>query len=168
MKRILVPIDDSPNAMFAIRHIVRQFLSDSAMELHLLNVQAPFSQHIAQFSSRRSRQETHREQAELALAPARKKLDEHSIPYAVHYEIGDSAKAITETARRLRCDEILMSTGRKSALARLIEDSVAIRVLELSTVPVELIPGAPMTKLERFGLPAALAAAAAALVAAID
>ena len=168
MKRILIPVDGSETSMFGVRHVVQQFMADSAMEIHLLNVQPPFSQDISQFSSRRSRQELHREQADAALVDARKALDAHSIPYAVHYAVGDSAHVISDTAARLHCDEIVLSTARKNSLTRLVEGSVAMHVVELSTVPVELVPGPEMTKLERFGIPAALAAAAAAMIAAID
>jgi nucleotide-binding universal stress UspA family protein len=168
MKRILIPVDGSNTSMFAVRRVVKQFMADSAMEIHLLNVQPAFSRDIAQFSSRRSRQELHREQSDAALAAARKELDSHSIPYAVHYAVGDSAQVIADTAARLHCDEIVMSTGRKNALTRLVEGSVAVRVVELSPVPVALVPGPEMSNLERFGIPAAIAAAAAAVIAAID
>ena len=168
MKRILIPVDGSNTSMFGVRHVVQHFMADTAMEIHLLNVQQPFSEDIAQFSSKRNRQEFHREQSDAALVAARKALDAHSIPYAVHYAVGDSAQLIADTAARLHCDEIVMSTARKNALTRLVEGSVAVRVVELSTVPVEMVPGPEMTKLERFGIPAAIAAGAAALIAAID
>lgn len=168
MKRILIPVDGSPTSMYGVRHVVKQFVADTAVEIHLLNVQAPFSRDVARFSSRRSRQELHRDQSDASLAAARKELDAHSIPYAVHYAVGDSAQAITDAAARLHCDEIVMSTGRKNALTRLVQGSVAVRVLELSPVPVRVVPGSEMSNLERFGIPAAIAAAAAALIAAID
>jgi nucleotide-binding universal stress UspA family protein len=138
------------------------------MEVHLLNVQTPFSADIAHFSSRRSRHDYHREQAEKALGPAREMLDRFSIPYAVHTETGDRAKAITDAARRLRCDEIVMATARKNSLTRWVESSVTDRVLELTTVPVEVIAGDAMSKWERYGIPAAIAAALAVIVAVED
>jgi nucleotide-binding universal stress UspA family protein len=95
-------------------------------------------------------------------------LDRFSVPYAVHIEHGDRAQLIADVARRLRCDEILMATGRKSSLTRFIESSVTDRVLELTSVPVEVIAGDSMSKWERYGIPAALAAAAALLFAALD
>ena len=101
----------------------------------------PFSSYVARFTSRKSRQDYHREQAEKALAPAREMLDRHSIPYAVHVETGDRATLITAAARRLRCDEIVMATARKNSLTRLVESSVTDRVLKLTPVPVEVIAG---------------------------
>jgi nucleotide-binding universal stress UspA family protein len=143
-------------------------MNNTAMEVHLLNVQAPFSADIAHFSSKKSRHDYHREQAEKALAPAREQLDRFSIPYAVHIELGDRAKVITDVARRLHCDQIVMATARKNSLTRLVENSVTDRVLELTPVPVEMIAGDSMSKWERYGIPAAIAAVLAFVVAAED
>ncbi len=85
-------------------------------------------------------------------------LDKFSIPYAVHMEMGDRAQVITDTARRLHCDEIVMATARKNSLTRLVENSVTDRVIELTSVPVEVIAGDSMSKWERYGIPAAIAA----------
>jgi nucleotide-binding universal stress UspA family protein len=83
-------------------------------------------------------------------------------------EVGDRAKAITDAAKRLRCDEIVMATARKNSLTRWIESSVTDRVIELTSVPVEIIAGDSMSKLERYGIPAALAALAALVLAVVD
>src|SRR4030095_10879446 len=106
--------------------------------------------------------------AEKALAPAKAMLDKFSIPYAVHMEIGDKAELITETARRLDCDEIVMATARKNSLTRLVETSVTDRVLELTPVPVEVIAGDSMSNWDRYGIPSAIAAAAAMAMAIED
>lgn len=162
MVKILVPVAGTANDRLAVQEVVRRFMNDSAMEIHLLNVQAPFSADIAHFTSRRNRSEYHREKAEKALTEARAMLDRHGIPYAVHVEVGDRARAITGLARRLRCDEIVMATARKNSLTRLVESSVTDRVVELTSVPVEIIAGDSMSKWERYGIPAAIGAALAA------
>jgi nucleotide-binding universal stress UspA family protein len=168
MLKILVPVAGTGNDRFAVQDVIKRFMNNTAMEVHLLNVQTPFSADIAHFSSRRSRHDYHREQAEKALGPAREMLDRFSIPYAVHTETGDRAKVITDAARRLRCDEIVMATARKNSLTRWVESSVTDRVLELTTVPVEVIAGDAMSKWERYGIPAAIAAALAVIVAVED
>ncbi len=168
MLKILVPLAGTPNDAFAIRQVAKRFVADTAMEVHLLNVQPPFDAHVADFSSRRSRREYHREQAEKALAPARAALDRQSIPYAVHVEVGDRAESIAAVAKRLHCDEIVMATGRKNSLTRLVETSVTDKVIELTPVPVEVVAGDPMTGWERYGIPAAIAALVAMAMAIID
>ena len=169
MVKVLVPVGGPDGGRNAIRHVVSQFIKGVPLEIHLVNVQPPFSRHIAQFASRRSVADFHREQAEKALAPARALLDRHAIPHAHHVAIGRRAETIVDTARRLRCDHIVMSTARKNSLTRMLEDSVTHRVLELTPVPVEVIAGAKISAIERYGVPAGVGAALAALVlAALD
>ena len=43
MMKVLIPVDGSGNDQFAVQHVVKQFMNNTAMEVHLLNVQAPFS-----------------------------------------------------------------------------------------------------------------------------
>lgn len=168
MTRILIPVGGTRNDGFAVQHVIKRFMNNTAMEVHLVNVQKPFSAYIAQFSSRSNRLDYHREQAEKALAPAKAMLDKFSIPYAVHTEIGDKAELITDIARRLRCDEIVMATSRKNSLTRLVESSVTDKVIALTPVPVEVIAGDSMSNWERYGIPSAIAAAAAMALAIED
>jgi nucleotide-binding universal stress UspA family protein len=168
MLRVLIPVDASRNCQFAVRHVVQKFMNNTAMEVHLLNVQTPFSQHIARFVSRKTRQDFHRDEAEKALAPARQILDSFAVPHSAHVDVGERAKCITDAARRLRCGQIVLSTARKNSLTRLVEDSVVNRVIETTSVPVEIIAGDTVSKFERYGIPAALAAALAALLAVVD
>ncbi|MBI4203816.1 MAG: HAD-IC family P-type ATPase [Betaproteobacteria bacterium] len=167
MLKVLVPVDGSSNCQFAVRHVIKQFMNNTAMEVHLLNVQPPFNRDIASFVSSKNRQDYHRDQAEKALRPIRQMLDSFGIPYSVHIEVGDKAKCIADTARRLRCDQIVLSTARKNSLTRLVENSVTNKVLELTPVPVEVIAGDAVSKYERYGIPAALAALLALLLAAV-
>ncbi len=101
MQKVLIPVGGTRNDRFAVETVIRRFVNNTAMEVHLLNVQIPFSAYVAQFSSRSNRRDYHRERAEAALAPAKEMLDKFSIPYAVHMEVGDRARVITDVARRL-------------------------------------------------------------------
>ncbi len=168
MLKILVPVDGSRNCEFAVKHVIKEFMNNTAMEIHLLNVQTPFRRDIARFVSRKTLHDYHHDAAAKALAPIKQMLDNFSIPYSAHVEVGERAKAITEIARRLRCDHIVMSTARKNSLSRLVEDSVTNKVLEMTSVPVEVIAGDAVSKWERYGIPAALAAAFALMLGILD
>jgi len=168
MQRILVPVDGSPNSQYAVRQVINEFMKDSALEVHLLNVQPAFSRHIANFVSRSNRQDYHRAQSQKALGPVKQLLENHGVPYAEHLEVGDKATLIAQAARRLRCDRIVMSTARKNSLTRMLEDSTTNRVLEATDVPVEIIAGDTVSPLERFGVPAGLGAAIVLLLMAAD
>jgi len=60
------------------------------------------------------------------------------------------------------------ATARKNSLTRLVESSVTDRVLELTPVPVEVIAGDSMSPWERYGIPAAIAAALGLALAIVD
>ena len=168
MPPIRLPLGGTSNDRFAAQAVIKRFVNDSAMEVHLVNVQRPFSSYVAQFSNRANRMDYHREQAEKAFAPVKEMLDKFSIPYAIHMEIGDKAAKITDTARRLKCDEIVMATARKNSLTRFVESSVTDRVIELTPVPVEVIAGDSMSKWERYGIPTAIGTALALALAIED
>jgi YjbE family integral membrane protein len=157
MEKVLVPVDGSHNAHHAVRHVINEFRKNGLMEVHLLNVQTPFSKHVAQFVSRKSRDSYHRDEAAKALKPIRRMLDAANVAYSVHVELGPKAEVITEAARRLGCDHIVMATARKNSLTRMLEASVTNRVVELTTVPVEVIAGDAVSKVERFGIPIGIA-----------
>ena len=166
MLRVLVPVDGSRNSEYALRHVVSQFRQNSAMEIHLLNVQPSFSRHISQFIGRKTRDSFHHDEAEKALRPARQLVEKFGVPYSAHIKVGKKASIIVDEANRLRCNRIVMSTARKNSLTRMLEDSTTNKVLELTSVPVEVIAGESVSKLERYGLPTGLAGALALLLAA--
>lgn len=153
MLRILVPIDGSRNSHFVVPHIIREYQKNHALEIHLLNIQPRFSWHISRFISNKSREQFHRDRAEKALWKVRRALDGFNVPYSLHVEAGDKAKRITETARRLRCDHIVMVAARKNSLTRMLQDSTTNKVLELTPVPVEVIAGDAISRIERYGIP---------------
>ena len=165
MMKILLPVDGSSNSLKAARHVVNRFLESGAMEVHLLHVRQPFSQHVARFSSARSRAAYHREAAERALATARELLSRFGVPHAEHVELGDRAETITRVAERLGVSEIVMGTARKNTLTRLLEDSVTHRVLKNAPAPVVVVAGGSVSNLEHLGVPAGIAAAVIALLA---
>ena len=168
MLKILIPVDGSRNCQFAVKHVIKEFMNNTAMEIHLLNVQSPFSRDIARFVGRKTLHDYHRDEAEKVLAPIKKMFDGLSIPYSAHAEVGDRAKVITDTAHRLRCHHIVMSTARKNSLTRLVENSVTNKVLALTSVPVEVIAGDSVSKWERWGIPAGVGAMLALMLASAD
>lgn len=168
MVRVLIPVDGSRNGQQAIHHVVKDYMRNNALEIHLLNVQPPFSRHVATFARKRDRDAYHREQADRALDGARAILARYDVPYHTHVAIGERAPVITDTARRLNCHHIVIGTARKNSLTRMLQDSVTNRVLELTTVPVEVVAGDEISKFERYGIAAAVAAALGLILLALD
>jgi YjbE family integral membrane protein len=165
MTKILLPTDGSANSLNAVRHVVNRFLENPNMEVHLLHVRQPLSQHIARFISGPDRAAFHKEKADAALAPARELLSRFGVPHTDHVELGQRAETITRVAQRLGVTEIVMSTARKNSLTRLLEDSVSHRVIETAPMPVQIVAGDAVSKLERYGVPAGVGAAIALIAA---
>lgn len=168
MRRVLIPVDGTKNADAAVRHVLNQFMADTSIEIHLLNVQAPLSRHIGRFVARRDASAWHREQSDRELAPARAILEQHRVPYIAHTGVGERATEIAATARRLRCEHIVIGAARRRSFTRMFEDSVTDQVLDLTDIPVELVAGEAVSRLERFGVPAGIGAALALLLLAGD
>jgi len=168
MLNILVPIRDSHNSVHAVRHVIDEYRRNPALQVHLLNVQSPFSRHITRFVSRKMPATYHQDEAEKVLRPMQDMLERAGVPFTTHTQVGHGAEAIVHTAEQMHCDHIVMSTARKNSLTRMVESSVTNRVLELTQVPVELIAGDAVSRLERYGVPAGVAAALGLLLLAVD
>jgi len=166
MKVVLVPVSDQPHSLDAIERVAAEYPNHPGMQLHLMNVRKPLSRRVASFVRPSLREDYHRQRAEMALAPARAILDKHGISYVQHMRVGDPGTLIADEARRLSCDRIVMSTARHGTLTRILEDSTTERVLQATRVPVELIVSSSTSPLERWGVPAAIVTALAAIVAA--
>ncbi|HEX6828941.1 MAG TPA: universal stress protein [Burkholderiales bacterium] len=164
MKRILIPVDGSDNAIGAVRHVISRHVEDGNLEVRLLHVRQPLTRHAARFLGRGDRMAWHRERGEAAMARARALLDKWGVPYSMHVELGDRARVIDAFARRHRCQAIVMGASRESPFLAWLKDSVPARVLERSELPVELITGEPPSPLQRYGLPVGFGLALALLV----
>ena len=163
-QKILLPVDGTQNSIFAVRHIVQEYLREGNIEIHLINVQPIFSQYIARFVSENNIDSWHHDQAQKALRLSRSIFKQHNIPFVERVEIGPRAEVIVSAAKRLECDLIVMSTARKNSLTRMLESSVTNEVLETTSVPVEIIAGSAVSKIERLGLPAGLGLVVVALL----
>jgi YjbE family integral membrane protein len=157
MERILLPVDGSNNALAAVRNVIEELRRDTQSpverEVLLLNVQAKFNQHIAQFVSRRNREEFREEQAFRAFRNARQLLDSAGIAYRTFTATGSRADVIARFAREHHCQRIVLGTARKNSLTRLLENSVTAGLLERATVPVQIVVGKEASRWERYGLP---------------
>lgn len=169
MNRVLLPVDDSRASRYAVRQVILESRRTDLLEIHLLNVQRPLRRHIAQFVSKLNRDSFYRDEAERALRPVRRLLDDAGTPYTVHTKVGHRAEVIIEMASQVGCDHIVMGTTRKSSFTRTIESSVMNKVIELTNVPVVVIAGDKASMAERYAAPAAIGTGLALLLfAAVD
>lgn len=165
MTKVLVPIDGSPNALNALRHLLRSVPMD-ALRVVLLNVQPALNRRIGRHVAGAQRNGWRQERADAALRQAREELTRHGVAHEMRVAVGDRAELIGEIAAETGCSRIVIGTARKHSLTRLVENSVTARLLDRAPVPVEVVVGSSASKWERWGLPATLGAALAAAIAA--
>jgi len=168
MLEILVPVDASRNALAAVRHAIAEVRRDRALHVHLINVQPRLSRHAARFVGRQDREGWLRDRSDLAMSGAVALLTDAGVPHQTHRAIGDRAEEICRAAVRLKVRRIVIGTARKNSLTRMLEDSVTMRLLEATPVPVEVIAGDAVSKWERWGLPAGVLGLGGLLVLAAD
>lgn len=158
-RKVLVPIDGSRVSNFVVPHIIHEHQKNRALKIHLLNVQPWFAGYVAWFASSRDCEFFHRERAEKALASARRALDAFGVPYTVHVEVGSKGEIIAETAKRLGCDHIVMTSARRTnSLTRMFGDLVTHKVLASTNIPLEIVAADAVSNVGRYGVPAAAAA----------
>ena len=133
--RLLIPDVDGVNSPAAVRHVVRQFVGGERFEVHLLYLRS-----------------------QEALPEARALLERFHVPYRVHQQSGDKVHAIRAAARRVKADRIVLGTARPWSATRLGEDAVVQRLLRNAPAPVSLVAGKSVSRLERYGVAAALGA----------
>jgi YjbE family integral membrane protein len=168
MTAILIPVDASANSLNAVRHAASLSLQQPGIEVHLLNVRVPLPQYVARFLRRGERRAWHTREAERALAPARELLDRHGVAHASHVETGEAARTIDRVARRLKADQIVVGSTRMPLLARLFRRSLTTDLMEISTVPVQVIAGERASAVARYGVPVGIGALIALILVAAD
>ena len=142
MKRVLLPIDGSECALRGVALLISKralYLSPEDLEIHLVNVQTPFSHDVSRFVSHEQTAAFHREQSEQALRGACALLDAAGARYVCHLEVGRVAEVITGLAKSLQCDQIVMGTHGHTALTEFMLGSVTAKVIHLARIPLLLV-----------------------------
>lgn len=142
MKKVLLPIDGSACALRGVALVILKrshYANPDDLDIHLVNVQVPFSHDVSRFSSHEQMADFHREEGEKLLRDARGLLDAAGAKYTCHCEVGKVAETITDLADSLQCDQIVMGTHGRGALNELLMGSITLKVVHLSKIPVLLV-----------------------------
>ena len=167
MNKVLIPVDDSSNALMALKHAVNMYGNDRQTHFHICNVQPTLYTHIRKFLSKQTINEWQAERAQTAAKSAAEFLEKAGANFSFTYVTGDKGEALRDEAQRLECNRIVIGTSKKNTLSRLFENSTTAKLLEISDIPVEVVTGKTLSTLERWGIPALGAGAATALMAAV-
>jgi nucleotide-binding universal stress UspA family protein len=137
MFRILMAVDGSESSDRAVSHLLKKLAwYKDAIEIHLLNVQAPLPERVARAVPGGQLDNYHRENGEAALASARAIFDAAKVPYATHIGVGEPAHVIVGYAKERSIDQIVMGTRGLGTVTGMVLGSVTTKVLSLAEVPV--------------------------------
>lgn len=159
MRKILIPVNGSENALNAVRHVCNRYSTDPEAEVHLVHVNSPLPKAIGSHLSRLDLGSYYRDQAKTALAQAETLLSRFGMPYVSHVRFGDPAFNIQQAVQQVGASEIVMGTRRTSALTRFMQSSLTNQLMERVNIPVEVISTGEETALQKYGMPAGLGAA---------
>jgi nucleotide-binding universal stress UspA family protein len=138
-RKVLIPIDGSEQSLRALRHVATHASMDGRpIRITLLNVQPTVP--VGSVVTRAMVNEHYASQSEAALAAARRFVSRRNLSADVRVLVGDPAESIVETARRGRYSEIVMGTRGLGTLKGLLLGSVVTKVIQLSRVPVTVVP----------------------------
>jgi nucleotide-binding universal stress UspA family protein len=130
-RRFLVAFDGSPAARGALEYAVERVKAEGS-ELHVVNVQDALIDSAVFYRS-------YQEQGEWILEDVAEQLAPHDVRFTAEIAFGSPAHAIVRTARKARCDHIVMGTRSRSGIATLLSPRVSRQVLRLADVPVTVI-----------------------------
>jgi nucleotide-binding universal stress UspA family protein len=142
MKKVLIPIDGSDCALRAVALVIAKrsrHAHPEDVEIHLVNVQVPFSHDIHRFISAEQIADFHRGESDKAMSEACALLDAAEARYTCHHKIGNIAEEISDLADRLNCSEIVMGTHGRGALGELLTGSITLKVIRLCKMPILLV-----------------------------
>lgn len=162
--KILVPVDSSNAALAPIAHLNALARAGVDLEVLILNVQPRFHRHVAQFTSRSSRNALREERSRAAMARAIEALSRTRLPFRALCEVGQPAERIAAVAEREQVDEIMMGVGRHPGWLRWLNPSIAQGVMERTDIPVSVLARGKAGLLERYGVPAGAAGLAVLLL----
>ena len=129
--KFLVAFDGSPAARVALEYAA-DFARAEGGNLHVLNVQEAFIDNA-------EIQHVYQRRGERILEDVTEQLAPFGTRFTAEVAFGSPARAIVRTARRARCDHIVMGTRNRSSLASLLSPRVSRQVLRLADVPVTVV-----------------------------
>lgn len=142
MKKVLIPTDGSACSLRAVEAVIAeraQHAEPAGVDIHLVHVEPPLTHEVTRFINPAQLADYRHEQSELALAPARQRLQAAGVPCTCHEAVGHVAEVVAQLAEQLGCDRIVMGTHGRGTLADLLMGSTTLKVIHLAKTPVLLV-----------------------------
>ena len=139
MYTIVVPLDGSETALKALRAALDLARRIGDANLRLVNVQPAIPSSVGRFVGGEAIRGHYEEAAEKAFAAARTLLRDSGIEAQFDFRAGPSGETVSEYAREVGADQIVMGTRGLGRLPGFVMGSVATRVVQTAHCPVLLV-----------------------------
>lgn len=140
LKQIMVPLDGSPLAETALGYAAQ--IIDKSKPIHLLVVLSNIDNFFLPTTAPVDYMDNELQAARTYLDKVSKKVQQnYRVGCSLEVRVGEPAQTITEVAKEIHADAIVMSTHGRSAVNRVIFGSVTQKVLSSMPCPVFVIPG---------------------------
>ncbi|MFN0313684.1 MAG: universal stress protein [Burkholderiales bacterium] len=165
MLKLLLPIDDSNKLEQALRYLMaHQQESRWPITVRILHVEQPLSSYVAEKLPRESVKSYHADRSQAILRPVAETFAQAGIAHTTHTLVGDPAQCIVRFAKEIDADRIVMVTHARESVPEVLLGSVAARVLQHASVPVEVVPMEPGSRLSAYARAAGVSAAVLGLL----
>lgn len=140
--KILIAVDGSAAAFDAVQALIGLLPQwRTAPELHLLNVQPPVASGLVRrFLPQPAVEDYLRDEGRTALEAAEQALAGAGLPFTTHLRVGEAAPEVVACANELGAGLIVVGTRGHSGVRAALLGSTARRVVELSEIPVLVMP----------------------------
>jgi len=137
---VLVPIDDSPQAMDALRLALDTFPTATITLLTVIDpIEAGYRAESVLPSYSETWYESKQEAAEQRFEEARDVAADTDVDLETVTEVGRPSRLIVEYAQEHDIDHVVMGSHGRSGVARVLLGSVAEAVVRRSPVPVTIV-----------------------------
>jgi nucleotide-binding universal stress UspA family protein len=153
MYKIMVPVNGSDHSLKAVDEAIRTATQYHDAVVHIVNVQPLFPRHVSRFLSRGQTEGLRVVRAKQAIEEATAKARAAGLRWSAHMLRGSIAPSLAAYAAETKIDQIVVSTPRLSGLQRLFKHSIADRLIEQCSVPVDVVSSGKASAFDRFGLP---------------
>ncbi len=142
MKKVLIPVDGSACSLRAVELVIAKrarYADPAQLDIHLVHVEPALSHDVTRFVDHEQLAAYRHEQGEQALGAARRLIETAGATCTCHEAVGHVAEVVMQLVEKLGCDQIVMGTHGRGALAELLMGSTTLKVIHLAKVPVLLV-----------------------------
>lgn len=139
-RRLLVPMDGSPQAEQALEFALSVHEGDAVTVLHVIDpIEASYNPGATVPGYSEEWYEAQKQKAEELFEEAAATAADYDVAFESALEVGRPANVIVEYAEDHGMDQVVMGCHGRSGVARVLLGSVAEDVVRRSTVPVTVV-----------------------------